>query len=226
MRIEGLRDAVFLRRLNRFVAEVSLDGAQVACHVPNSGRLTELLVAGAPARVLPKAGEGRTACALVMVLNEGQWVVIDAHRANAVAREAVEVALVPGLERAECLRREVVCGASRFDMACTVGGVRQYVEVKCSTLQREGVGLFPDAPTERGRKHLRELAELARSGLGCHVLFVMQHPASRAFAPNRETDPAFAAALAEVVAAGVRVHALVCETTESSVLAVGAVPYQ
>lgn len=212
MKLEGLVDAVFLKRENRFAATVLMGGGAVACHVPNSGRLAELLTEGAPARVLSFSGLGRTVCGLVMVKNLGQWVIIDAHRANAVAAEAVEAGLVPGLERAENLRREVACGHSRFDMACTVGGKPTYIEVKCSTLHRDGVGIFPDAPTERGRRHLSELAELSRGGIGCHALFMLQHPASSSFSPNHETDPAFTDALSAAIASGVHVHALVCRT--------------
>lgn len=223
MIIQNLVDAVFLRRENRFAAKVLLDGQVMACHVPNSGRLRELLVEGAPARVVPFRAGGRTACGLVMVQNLGHWVVIDAHRANAVAHEAILNGIVPGLENPESLRREVVCGNSRFDMACTVDGALQYVEVKCSTLQQDGVGMFPDAPTERGWKHLRELTELNHSGIACHVLFVMQHPAAQAFRPHWETDPTFARLLSEAISAGVHVNALACRTDENSVQAVRAV---
>ncbi len=223
MEIPNLTDAVFLRRENRFAAKVLLNGRIVACHVPNSGRLRELLVADAPVRVIPYRGGGKTACGLVMVKNLGHWVVIDAHRANAVAQEAILNGIVPGLESVEAIRREVTCGSSRFDLACMVNGVLQYVEVKCSTLQKDGVGMFPDAPTERGWKHLRELTELSLGGTCCHVLFVMQHPASQSFRPHWETDPVFARLLGDAIDAGVRVHALVCQVDECSVRAVGAV---
>lgn len=217
MIVKGLVDATFIKRQNRFAATVLVNGEVKLCHVPNSGRLTELLVEGAAARVTPFKGGGRTDCGLVMVQNLGHWVVIDAHRANAVAAEAITAGLVPSLDRAEGLRREVVCGNSRFDMACTVAGMLNYVEVKCSTLSREGVGIFPDAPTERGHKHLREMIRLRCEGFGCHVLFVMQHSASQSFAPNRATDPVFADLLGEAIQSGVQVHALVCKTDKDSV---------
>jgi sugar fermentation stimulation protein A len=220
--IQGLTDAVFIKRENRFVAKVILDGREVACHVPNSGRLAELLVEGAPLRVIPSRAGGRTCCGLVMVKNLGHWVVIDAQRANAVAQEAVVAGLVPGLEEVEGLKREVVCGLSRFDMACTAAGRLHYIEVKCSTLVNYGVGLFPDAPTERGWKHLRELTALTQEGIGCHVLFMMQHPAAQSFAPNRATDPMFASLLGEAIAAGVQVNALLCQTDMNEIKAVQA----
>ncbi len=224
MDIPNLVDAVFLRRENRFAAKVLLDGQITACHVPNSGRLRELLVEGAPVRVTRFRGSGKTACGLVMVQNLGHWVVIDAHRANAVAHEAVLAGLVPGLENPESIRREVTCGNSRFDMACTVSGMLHYVEVKCSTLQENGVGMFPDAPTERGWKHLKELTKLSLCGTDCHVLFVMQHPAAQSFRPHWETDPVFARLLGEAIDGGVRVHALVCDVNAYAVAAVSAIP--
>ncbi len=220
MVIPNLVDATFLRRENRFAAKVLLGGQIVACHVPNSGRLRELLVEGSPVRVIPFRGGGKTACGLVMVQNLDHWVVIDAHRANTVALEAIQSGLVPGLESPESIRREVKCGNSRFDLACTVDGLLQYVEVKCSTLQECGVGMFPDAPTERGWKHLRELTELSLSGTVCHVLFVMQHPAAQSFRTHWETDPVFARLLGEAIDGGVRVHALVCNVDENTVTAV------
>ena len=219
--IPGLVDAVFLRRENRFAAKVLLNGQVLPCHVPNSGRLKELLVEGSPARVLPFKGGGRTACGLVMVKNMEHWVVIDAHRANTVAQEAVLAGVVPGLVGVSDLRREVVWGNSRFDMSCTVAGQLHYIEVKCSTLQQDGIGMFPDAPTERGHKHLRELISLSREGTACHVLFVLQHPASQSFRPHWETDPLFADLLGEAVASGVDVQALTCRVDENSVFAVG-----
>jgi sugar fermentation stimulation protein A len=223
LQIDNLQDAIFIKRQNRFAATVLKDGEIKACHVPNSGRLAELLVEGASIRVIPFKGDGRTACGLVMVKNLDHWVVIDAHRANTVAMEAVLAGLVPGLEHAEGLRREVVCGNSRFDMACMVDGKQCYIEVKCSTLCVDGEGRFPDAPTERGCKHLRELTALSGEGVVCHVLFVLQNPASLAFAPNRATDPLFADLLAEAIAAGVQVHALVCQTDENSVQVVRSI---
>lgn len=223
MRIEGLIDATFIKRENRFAATVELNGRRVYCHVPNSGRLGELLVAGAPARVTPVRPGGRTQCRLVMVWHEGAWVAVDAHLANKVAQEAVMDGVVPGLERVENLKREVFCGDSRFDMASTVGGRSCFIEVKCCTLCVGGIGLFPDAPTQRGVKHLRGLAALSQGGAICYVLFVLQNPAGRSIVPNRAADPAFAEALVAAQAAGVRVYALICETDRNSVRAVAAV---
>ena len=222
MHLEGLIEGVFLKRLNRFLAMVELDGVPTPCHVPNSGRLGELLVPGVPARVRPYREGLRTKARLIMVQNRGHWVAVDAHLTNAVAREAVERGVVPGLERVRNLRSEVVHGASRFDMAGTVGGAPCYIEVKCSTLVREGVAYFPDAPTERGSKHLRELITLARQGAVCYVLFLLQHPAATSFAPNAATDPVFADLVGQAIAAGVRVCAVRCVSSAEELTAVQA----
>lgn len=224
MIFHALEDAVFLRRNNRFAAQVLWRGREVTAHVPNSGRLAELLTPGAAVRVQPAPEGRRTVCSLVMAHNLDCWVVINAHYAEAVAYDAICAGLVPGLEDVRALRREVYQGDSRFDMYCTVDDVPQFIEVKCATLQREGVAMFPDAPTERGRKHLRGLAELAAGGVGCHVLFVLQHPLARSFAPNVATDPQFAVLLDAAIAAGVWVHGLVCEVGPDSIEAVSAFP--
>ncbi len=224
MLIDGLQDAVFLRRDNRFAARVLWNGREALCHVPNSGRLAELLMPGVAVRVRPAPEGRRTACSLLMVHNLGCWVVINAHLAEVVAWDAICEGLVPGLADVRALRREVAHGDSRFDMSCTVDGQTQYIEVKCATLQRNGVAMFPDAPTERGRKHLRGLAALAGQGVGCHVLFVLQHPAAQSFAPNTATDPEFARLLGEAIAAGVRVQGLICRVDEDHIEATEAFP--
>lgn len=223
MKIEGLIDAVFIQRENRFAATVLLCGRRVYCHVPNSGRLGELLTAGVPVRVKPARPGGRTECRLELVWHAGAWVAVDAHLANDVAHEAVLAGIVPGLGRIEKLKREVTKGASRFDMACAVDGRPCFIEVKCCTLCVGGVGLFPDAPTARGARHLRELGELSQGGALCYVLFVLQNPAAQSISPNHATDPEFAGALAQAHASGVRVYALTCKTGPSVVTAIRAV---
>ncbi len=222
MRLDGLREGVFLCRENRFLAMVELDGVPTPCHVPNSGRLRELLVPGVPARVRPLRPGLRTQARLVMVQHQGHWVAVDAQLTNAVAREAVEGGVIPTLADIKGLRSEVVHGDSRFDMAGVVEERPCYIEVKCSTLVREGIALFPDAPTERGGKHLQELTTLVREGAVCCVLFLLQHPAAHSFAPNRGTDPQFATLLGEAIAAGVQVWAVRCQSGPDHLVAVSA----
>lgn len=213
MRIEGLVQAVFLERLNRFAARVAVDGQEQIAHVPNSGRLRELLVENAQVQVRPRLKPGKTQCTLVMVLHGDHWVMVDAQISNDIAQEAIETGLVPGAPANACLRREVTHGKSRFDIAVCAEGFTGFVEVKCVTLVRENCGYFPDAPTMRGVKHLQELTQWAKAGNPAFVLFMVQHPGAEKMRPNDRTDPAFGQALRAAGEAGVNIHALVCAIT-------------
>lgn len=211
MQYPGVKPAVFLHRLNRFVARVLLDGAEETVHVRNTGRLRELLVPGAPVLLAPAAAAGRkTAYTLVAVYKGERLVNIDSLAPNQLAAAALAAGRLPEIGPVDAVRREVNYGGSRFDIGFTVGGRQGFVEVKGVTLERDGVAMFPDAPTARGARHLHELA--AAVGAGClgHVLFVIQLQGVHSFCPNAATDPAFAAALRTAAGAGVGVLAYDC----------------
>lgn len=208
MKLLGLEDAVLIQRLNRFAAQVRWRGQTALAHVPNSGRLRELMLPGARLRVWPAPPGRRTACTLKMVEKDGVWVTVDAQLTNDLLEEAVRTNRVRGCEDVMGLRREVAYGSSRFDLACENAQGRHLVEAKCSTLRVGDLALFPDAPTPRGCKHLRELMAAAEAGLGAHVVILVQHPGAAAFAPNGDTDPVFAQTLAEAAGRGVGVQAL------------------
>ena len=213
MRYDNIREAIFLRRLNRFVAEVALDGAVQRVHVKNTGRCAELLAAGN--RVyLEKSGNParKTAYDLVAVekrLPEGgaRLVNMDSMAPN---RAAAEWLAAGGLGALQNLRAEVTVGDSRFDFAATQNGRPVYIEVKGCTLEKGGVARFPDAPTERGVKHLKGLSALARQGNRCAVLIVIQMKGVRLFEPNWATHPAFGEAMIEARDAGVEIAAVDC----------------
>ena len=206
MRYEQVCEAVFLDRPNRFVARVSLAGETVTVHVKNTGRCRDLLVPGVRVILTPGTAAGRkTPYDLVAVYkNGGTLFNIDSQAPNRVVGEWLQ------LQPFDEVRQEVTVGRSRIDFAMKKGGDDFLLEVKGCTLEKEGVGWFPDAPTERGVKHLRELKEAAGRGVRCVVAFVMQAEGLRIVYPNRETHPAFADALAEAEAAGVRVLCLPC----------------
>ncbi|MDD4797493.1 MAG: DNA/RNA nuclease SfsA [Eubacteriales bacterium] len=226
MELIGLCEAIFLQRLNRFAALVELDGAQTMAHVPNSGRLKELLLPGVPAMVQPRSSPGKTSCRLVMVRRGDAWVMIDAQLSNALAAEAVQKGLVPGIPAGSPLCREVRWGNSRFDLRVDVAGRQHFIEVKCSTLVEDGVAYFPDAPTQRGVKHIREMMELTQGGGSGHILFLVQHPRARALRPHDSTDAAFGVALRAARQAGVDVRALLCRIEPDFAGAVAEVPVQ
>lgn len=219
-----LTQGLFLRRVNRFIAEVSLDGATHAVHVKNTGRLGELLLPGA-AVWLEEAGNParKTRYDLVCVENRGYPVNIDSQAPNPVFREwAVQGRWADGLTD---LRGEVFRGDSRFDFAYTRGGVPGYVEVKGVTLFDDaGVAYFPDAPTERGVKHLRGLIAARREGCEAGVCFILQRDDVIGLQPNDATHPAFGQALREAAAAGVTIRALCCHVTPESCAATHDVP--
>jgi sugar fermentation stimulation protein A len=207
----GVREAVFLERPNRFVAAVELDGRRETVHVKNTGRCRELLLPGARVILAPGAGQGRrTAWDLVTVLKPGLgWVNIDSQAPNRVVREWLDRGAAP-FPDLRGIRPEFPFGSSRVDFCLDCGSRRVLLEVKGCTLERDGQGWFPDAPTLRGAKHLRELAAARAEGWDCAVAFVIAMPGVTNVLPNRDTDPAFADALAAAVRAGVHVLHLPC----------------
>ena len=219
-----LTEGLFLRRLNRFIAEVSLDGVTHTVHVKNTGRLGELLLPGA--RVWLEASDNparKTRYDLVCVWNRGYPVNIDSQAPNPIFREWAERGLwADGLAH---LRGEVFRGDSRFDFAYTRNGLPGYVEVKGVTLfDDDGVAFFPDAPTDRGVKHLRGLIDAKRNGCEAGVCFILQRDGVTGMKPNDRTHPAFGQALREAAAAGVMIRALGCRVTPGSCTAAYEVP--
>ena len=207
--------ARFLFRPNRFIALVELDGETVTVHVKNTGRCKELLPAGATVYLAAaQSPERKTPYDLVAVEKvrpDGTTLLInmDSQAPNAIAAEYLSVS---GLFAKDATyRREVTHGASRFDFAIDIpNSPTAYLEVKGCTLERDGIAYFPDAPTERGVKHIKELTALAQSGHPAYILFVTQMKGVTELRPNDETHPAFGEALREAKDAGVIVLAVDC----------------
>lgn len=215
--------ARFISRPNRFIAHVLTEDGEAVVHVKNTGRCKELLIPGATVYLAEADNpERKTRYDLVAVekINpKGGTVLVnlDSQLPNAVAAEYLRTS---GLFSPEAgIRREVVHGASRFDLCIEDGDVTTFVEVKGVTLEREGVALFPDAPTERGVKHLRELTRCASEGYGAFVLFVIQMKGVTSLRPNDDTHPAFGEALRAAAKAGVKVLAVDCLVTPDSLTA-------
>lgn len=212
MRYERVVPARFLDRPNRFIAHVELDGRVETVHVKNTGRCRELLVPNA--RVyLSDAGEGaerKTRYDLIAVEKGERLINMDSQAPNAAALEWLRAGALfpPGT----AIRPEFRYGDSRFDFSAFTPELA-LLEVKGVTLERDGTVLFPDAPTERGAKHLRELAAFPGRA---YVLFVIQMEGVDHFEPNAATDPAFAAALRAARDAGVGVLAYDCRVTPES----------
>ena len=223
MRYDSIREAIFLERPNRFIAHVLLDEEIVVCHVKNTGRCRELLVPGARVILSQRTNPLRkTAYDLVSIYKGTRLINMDSQAPNAIAAEYLP-RLFPDLA---ALKREVTWGDSRFDFYGVRADGPFYLEVKGVTLELDGRVYFPDAPTERGVKHLRELAALQRIGTDAHVLFVVQMSDVSSLAANRATDPAFADALLAAKEAGVGIHAVDCLVTPDSVVANEPVPVE
>lgn len=213
---KALKQATFVKRLNRFTALVVCDGREVLAHVANSGRLKELLSPQDPLFLSPALVDGRqrkTAYTLALVATGGVLVSADARLPPALLQEAIEAGRLPPFAGYEKVSREVPLGDSRVDLLLSGGRGACYIEAKSVTLVEDGVGLFPDAPTVRGRKHLHALAEAVRAGHRAAVAFVIQRPDAVAFAPNEAADPVFCQTLRQVVQQGVEVYAYRCHVT-------------
>ena len=217
MRYEQVSRAVFLDRPNRFIAHVALNGKTETVHVKNTGRCRELLLPGAEVRLSGSENPDRkTAWDLIAVRkSNGLLVNIDSQAPNAVAREWLEA------QDFDVVRPEYVYGQSRLDFMMERGNERFLMEVKGCTLERDGIGYFPDAPTERGVKHLRELTRAAEEGYEAILAFVIQMDGVSEVRPNRDTDPAFADAMEEAVRRGVRIRFLTCHAEPDKLTVTG-----
>ena len=212
MQYEKMVPGVFLARPNRFIAHVEIDGNIETVHVKNTGRCRELLPAGAQVWCQESSNPNRkTKFDLITVRKGHRLINMDSQAPNIAAGEWLRSG---GLGELENLKAEAFHGDSRFDFAFTKDGKQCFLEVKGVTLETDGVCAFPDAPTERGVKHLKSLTQLAREGYGAYVLFVIQMADVKYLHPNDITDPAFGAALREAAQSGVQVLAMDCAVTE------------
>lgn len=216
----------FVRRDNRFRATVLVNGRIAAAHVPNSGRLGELLTPGRPVW-LRTAGSGtrKTAFDLKLVALGDVLVSVDARLPNPLFAAAVRAGLLPQFPYTQ-IQGEVTYGDSRLDFRLGDGEDACWVETKSVTLVENSTARFPDAPTERGRRHLQTLITLRQQGYRAAVVFVIQRPDATAFAPHETADPAFADALRAAAAAGVEVHAYICDVSTTCISLKTAVAVQ
>ncbi|MDE7003956.1 MAG: DNA/RNA nuclease SfsA [Oscillospiraceae bacterium] len=240
MTYQDIHAARFLARPNRFIAQVELDGRPETVHVKNTGRCRELLVPGCTVYLEGSANPARKTKYDLVAVEKARpglpplLINMDAQAPNRVFGEwlAAGGGRALGLPRPALLRPETVWGNSRFDFyweseivsrETSVPGCG-FVEVKGCTLEEDGLALFPDAPTLRGVKHLRELIACHEAGYEAAVCVVVQMAGMTAFSPNDRTHPQFGEALREAAAAGVRVLALECAVTPDSLAITGPVP--
>ena len=206
MKYSNIVKGTFLDRPNRFIAHVELDGKRETVHVKNTGRCRELLLPGAEIWLTAPGTEGRkTKYDLVTVRKEnGLLVNIDSQAPNAVVKEWLEK------QQYDAVVPEYTYGDSRIDFYMERGAERTLMEVKGCTLEREGIGYFPDAPTDRGVKHLRELAKAVKDGYRAALAFAIQMDGIKEVRPNIQTHPEFGTAMQEARDAGVEILFLSC----------------
>ena len=221
---ENMVQGRFLRRPNRFIAHVEIDGKEEICHVKNTGRCRELLT---PDAVVwcekSKNPERKTKYSLIAVQKGARCINMDSQIPNHVAEEWIlsgGLGFVPSV-----LKREQFYGKSRFDFYLEdEKGQKGFLEVKGVTLEMENACYFPDAPTQRGARHIEELTHAVEQGYRAFLLFVVQMEDISFVSPNEKTDPAFAAALRTAAKNGVEIHAVECHITPDTIKA--AAPLQ
>ena len=211
MEYGNMIEAGFLRRINRFTAFVELNGREEMVHVKNTGRCKELLLEGARVFLEEADKEGRkTKYSLIAVYKGDVLVNMDSQAPNQMAAEALAEGKIEEIGEVDFLKREVKYENSRFDLFYQKGDKKGFIEVKGVTLEEGGIAMFPDAPTERGTKHLRELIKAKEEGYEATVLFVIQMKGVKEFRPNEERDKAFTEALRQAAEAGVDILAYDC----------------
>lgn len=231
MKYSKIKEGVFLARPNRFIANVTVGGELQTVHVKNTGRCRELLQEGAVVYLEDHEDNRKnrkTGYSLIAVQKRSEtadpgylFVNIDSHAPNRVAGEGLADGSVklPGLRGPyRRIKPEVTYGASRFDFYVEdASGKKAFIEVKGVTLEVEGIARFPDAPTERGLKHVRELCDALENGFSAYILFVIQMKGVSVFEPNDATHPAFGEALREASKKGVAVLAYDCRVTPDTI---------
>lgn len=215
MQYQNMVKGKFLSRPNRFIAMVEINGQVEVCHVKNTGRCKELLTEGATVWLEEsQKPERKTKYDLITVMKQGKLINMDSQAPNKVFHEWIKESGY--FKDITWIKPECKYKSSRFDFYVEASGEKHFVEVKGVTLEEDGVLMFPDAPTERGVKHLRELMDAVRDGYGGHIFFVAQMEECRYFTPNQKTHPAFAETLKEAEENGVFVHCVNCLVTEDT----------
>lgn len=215
---ENVVPGVFQSRPNRFIALVDAGGETQICHVKNTGRCRELLIPGARVWLSESPNPARrTRFDLIAVQKGGRLINMDSAAPNRVFAEYLEKGLL--LPSPTAIRPEIRFGDSRLDFYVENETTRAFCEVKGVTLEKDGVTLFPDAPTERGVKHMRELIRCVEAGFSAWAVFIVQMSDVKYFTPNRATHPEFADALRAAHTAGVRLLALNCVVSPASITA-------
>jgi sugar fermentation stimulation protein A len=215
----NIKKGIFLRRPNRFIALVNIDGRTETVHVRNTGRCLELLIPGAPVIVVKAENPNRKTKYSLVAVNKGERLInIDSTIPNDVICEGIQSGKIKGLENTILLKKEVSYKNSRFDIFFESHDACGFVEVKGVTLVKDNIALFPDAPTVRGTKHVYEMIDAFYAGYQGYIFFLIQMKGGRYFTPNHEMDPVFSKALREAKETGVKILAYDSLITENTII--------
>lgn len=207
MKYKNIKQGIFIKRPNRFIAHVEIEGKEVICHVKNTGRCEELLIRGSTVFVNEvEQGNRKTKFDLVNVCKGKVLVNIDSQMPNKIIEEYLQGNNI--LQKISYLKREKTYKKSRFDFYIEEGERKIFIEVKGVTLEKNGVALFPDAPTERGVKHVLELIDAKKNGFDCYIIFVIQLEGVSYFTPNKERHKEFQEVLKVAKKSGVEILAI------------------
>lgn len=211
-------EGIFLERPNRFIANVLIDGKKEKVHVKNTGRCKEILIKGTKVYLEKSNNPNRkTKYSLISAYKEDQLINIDSQVPNKVVFDAIKSNRIKELENIKVLKREVTFGNSRFDLYFEKDNESGFIEVKGVTLENNGLSLFPDAPTERGTKHIKEMIKVVESGLKGYIFFLIQMENIKYFTPNTSMDEKFSNALIEANKKGVNILAYNSIVKEDSI---------
>lgn len=209
MRYRNIEEVTFLKRPNRFIAHVEINGRVEVCHVKNTGRCRELLVPGALVFLEKSDNLNRKTQYDLIAVRKGERLInMDSQIPNAAAEEWLKAGNLFGKDAR--IKREVTYGNSRFDLYIESGQRKIFMEVKGVTLEEDGIVRFPDAPTQRGVKHIKELCQCIKDGYEAYIMFVIQMEDVKYFEPNYETHAEFGETLKEAERAGVHILAYSC----------------
>lgn len=208
MKYSNIVQGIFIKRVNRFIARVMVEGKEETVHVKNTGRCRELFIAGSKV-ILERSSnpDRKTGFSVIGIYKGHRFINIDSQVPNHVVFEALQDNRIPELIAADLVKKEVTYGNSRFDLYFESAGCRGFIEVKGVTLEEEGLVMFPDAPTLRGTKHVLEMVKAVEDGYKGYIFFLIQMKDVKSFRPNHKTDPEFAAALSLAAQKGVRLLA-------------------
>ena len=212
MKYDNIIEGIFIKRPNRFLAHVKINGKEEICHVKNTGRLGELLLPGAKVYVSHTDNPKRKTKYSLIAVEKGDILYnIDSQAPNQLALEWVNDGKF--LEDVVYVKPEKTYKKSRFDLYIETREKKIFMEVKGVTLNQDGIGMFPDAPTERGRKHVLELCEALEDGYEAYILFVVKFKPVQGFCPNTIRQPDFTQSLKEAKEKGVHIKAVCCQVT-------------